>query len=266
MKTADRYSRQSFLGPDAQDRIEQAIVGVVGLGGGGSHVVQQLAHIGVQRYVLYDHDAVEDTNLNRLVGATEADESAKQPKTEVAERLIRGLQSQAQITSFQQRWQDEPLPLRACDLVFGCVDGAATKRDLEAMMRRYLIPYIDIGLDVHQAKGEPPVMAGQVALSMPGDLCLQCMGVITDAALAVEGRRYGDAGPRPQVVWANGVLASTAVGLAVDLLTDWTGRLRRAVYLEYFSNDGTVRPSPRLAYAPTVCRHYSLTELGDPAI
>ena len=69
MKMTERYSRQSFLGPDAQERIERAVVGVVGLGGGGSHIVQQLAHIGFQRYVLYDDDAVEDTNLNRLIGS-----------------------------------------------------------------------------------------------------------------------------------------------------------------------------------------------------
>lgn len=264
--TTDRYSRQSFLGPDAQDRIERAVVGVVGLGGGGSHVVQQLAHIGFQRYVLYDHDVVEDINLNRLIGATEEDAAVKRSKVEVAVRLIGGLQPHAQISPLQKRWQEEPLPLRACDLVFGCVDGPATKRDLEAMMRRYLIPYIDVGLDVHQAIGEQPVMAGQVALSMPGDLCLRCMGVITDAALATEGRRYSDADPHPQVVWANGVLASTAVGIAVDVLTDWTGGLRRAVYLEYFGNDGTVRPSPRLEYAPSTCQHYLLTEVGDPSI
>lgn len=264
--TTERYSRQSFLGSDAQNRIERAVVGVVGLGGGGSHVVQQLAHIGFQRYVLHDHDAVEGSNLNRLIGATEADGTAKQPKIEVAERLIRGLQPQAQIVSFQQRWQDEPLPLRTCDLVLGCVDGPTTRRDLEAMTRRYLIPYIDIGLDVHHANGEPPIMAGQVAVSMPGDLCLCCMGIITDAALAAEGRRYGDAGPRPQVVWANGVLASTAVGLAVDLLTNWTGSLRQAVYLEYFGNEGTVCPARRLEHVPKHCKHYPLTNVGDPEI
>ncbi len=264
--TSGRYSRQSFLGPDAQDRIEQAVIGVVGLGGGGSHIVQQLAHVGFQRYVLYDYDAVDESNLNRLIGATEADASVELAKLEVAERLIRGLQAHAQVTPIHKRWQDEPLPLRGCDLVFGCVDGPATRRDLEAMMRRYLIPYIDIGLDVHHAQGEVPVMAGQVALSMPGDLCLRCMGVITDVALAAEGRHYGDAGSHPQVVWANGVLASTAVGLAVDVLTDWTGRLRHPIYLEYFSNDGTVRPSPRLEYAPSACKHYLLTVVGDPTI
>jgi len=242
------------------------VVGVVGLGGGGSHVVQQLAHVGFRRYVLYDPDVVEDSNLNRLVGATEADARARLPKTEVAGRLIRGPQPRAHIASHRKRWQEEPVPLRGCDLIFGCLDGAGIRRDLEATARRYLIPYIDIGLDVHRAEREPPVMTGQVALSMPGDLCLRCMGIINEVNLAAEGRRYGDAGPRPQVAWANGALTSTAVGVAVDVLADWTGRLRRAVYLEYVGNDGVIRPSPRMQHAPAICEHYPLTHVGDPML
>ena len=67
--SADRYSRQSFLGADAEERIARCTVAVPGLGGGGSHVVQQLAHIGFQNYIIYDGDRVEESNLNRLVGA-----------------------------------------------------------------------------------------------------------------------------------------------------------------------------------------------------
>jgi molybdopterin/thiamine biosynthesis adenylyltransferase len=48
-------------------------VGLAGLGGGGSHIVQQLAHIGFQRFVVYEGDVVEESNLNRLVGATSID-------------------------------------------------------------------------------------------------------------------------------------------------------------------------------------------------
>jgi ThiF family len=55
-------------------------VGLAGLGGGGSHIVQQLAHIGFQRFVVYDGDVVEESNLNRLVGATSIDVPAETPK------------------------------------------------------------------------------------------------------------------------------------------------------------------------------------------
>jgi molybdopterin/thiamine biosynthesis adenylyltransferase len=260
----DRYDRQSFLGAGSQSVIERAVVGVTGLGGGGSHVVQQLAHIGFQHYVLYDPDAVEETNLNRLVGATAADARAGTPKLAVARCVVAGLQPDASVERIPQRWQENPGPLRSCDVVVGCVDGFRERGELEAAARRYLIPLVDIGMDVHCVGDEPPRMSGQVILSTPGGYCMRCMRFLTDRALAREAERYGDAGPRPQVVWPNGVLASTAVGLVVDLLTDWTRSSNEVVYLEYDGNRGTVQPSSRLLYLPEgPCAHYPPDQVGD---
>ena len=74
--TADRFSRQSFLGSDSEQLIARCTVGVPGLGGGGSHIVQQLAHIDFKRYVLYEDDLTEESNLNRLVGTESRDARA----------------------------------------------------------------------------------------------------------------------------------------------------------------------------------------------
>jgi hypothetical protein len=49
-----RYQSQSFLGDGSHAIMERAMIGIVGLGGGGSHIVQQTAHIGFKRYALYD--------------------------------------------------------------------------------------------------------------------------------------------------------------------------------------------------------------------
>ena len=76
----ERTSRQSFLGPNSDHVIRSATAGLVGLGGGGSHIAQQLAHIGFQNFVIYDHDVIEDSNLNRLEGGTVADVEGERPK------------------------------------------------------------------------------------------------------------------------------------------------------------------------------------------
>jgi len=261
-----RSSRQSFLGPNSDRIVQSAMVGVVGLGGGGSHIVQQLAHVGFRHYVLYDADEIEDSNLNRLIGGTVADVKVTRPKTEIAARVIRLLQPEAQITVIRSRWQDDPLPLRTCDVIFGCVDGFAERRELEIAARRYLIPLIDIGMDVQPSVGgQPPRMGGQVILSMPGDLCMTCMDFLNDKTLAKEAAAYGAAGGRPQVVWPNGVLASTAVGIAVDLLTDWSRSLRRSVYLSYDGNANTMRPHVRMEYIKNEnCSHFLMGAVGDP--
>ena len=262
-----RFSRQSFLGADSDSIFAQARVGLVGLGGGGSHIAQQLAHLGFLNFVIYDGDIIEDSNLNRLVGGTEIDVEMKKPKVSIAERVIRGVSSQANIEQIQSRWQDNPQPLQTCDIVFGCVDGFLQRWELQVFSRRFCVPYIDIGLDVHNVGDEGPQMRGQVILTVPGGPCMKCIHFVDDENLSKEGARYGDAGIHPQVVWANGVLASTAVGLAVDLLTGWTRKKQalNVIYLSYDGNTGTVVPDRRLQYVTSgACQHFDASDVGAP--
>jgi hypothetical protein len=261
----ERYSRQSFLGPNADEQVAQCTLGFAGLGGGGSHVVQQCALIGFQRYILFDDDIVEESNLNRLVGAGTIDALAQTPKVHLAKTIIFSLQSRASVKGFASKWQEKPEALRECQIVFGCVDDYKGRQELEVVCRRYLMHYIDIGMDVHGK--ENPVIGGQVILSSPGGPCMRCMGFLTDEKLAQEAARYGTAGSRPQVVWPNGVLASTAVGLAVDLVTNWSRRCRSHAYLVYDGNEGTVRESATLLHRKNAaCPHFPGTDVGDPVL
>ncbi len=264
MDKSELFARQSFLGDEAL--LTEARIGVVGLGGGGSHVVQQMAHTGVGRFVLYDGDAIEATNLNRLVGGTARDVAMKMPKTMISERVIRGVTLDAEIVRCPARWQEDPVPLRGCDLIFGCVDSYRERWELQVLSRRFLIPYIDVGIDVLSAGCETPKIRGQVIVTVPGGPCMKCIHFVDDEALAKEAARYGDAGGRPQVVWANGVLASTAVGLGVDLLTGWTRQRPplNVVYLSYDGNLGTVAPDKRLKYVRSPCPHFPDHDVGDP--
>ena len=47
-------------------------------------------------------------------------------------------------------------------------------------------------------------MMGQTVLSHPKGPCFKCYNFITDEDLAKEAN-YGDAGVRPQVIWANSI-------------------------------------------------------------
>jgi len=261
----DSFSRQSFLGPNSQAQIENCVVGVAGLGGGGSHIVQQLAHLGFLKFVLFDRDRIEASNLNRLIGGTAEDVSNHRLKIEIAQRLIVGIRPAAEVEMIADIWQNCADVLKRCDVIFGCVDGFDQRRQLESTARRYLIPLIDIGMDVLVVEGSPPEISGQVILSMPGEPCMTCMGFLNDHSLAREAARYGDAGINPQVVWSNGVLASTAVGLAVDLVTDWSKSLRKRAYLCYRGSTGTLTPHVRLDYLPPgPCPHHPTDGVGDP--
>lgn len=261
-------ARQSFLGADSEGTLAAPRVAIVGLGGGGSHIAQQLAHVGVGQFVLIDPDRIEASNLNRLVGATTKDVAKARLKVEIVAKRMKAINPRAKIKVIAQPWQEPGAAeyLRDCDAIFGCVDSFATRRDLEAAARRYVIPYIDIGMDVYPLPGGEFSISGQAVLSLPGHLCLWCLGFLTDELIRTEAQNYGAAGGKPQVVWPNGVLASTAVGVFIQLFTPWHKSHQPVLYLEYDGNAPEVRSSPRLPYVEgKTCKHFSgVNSIGDP--
>jgi len=264
VKTADRYDRQSFLGAHSSTIIKETMVGVVGLGGGGSHVVQQLAHLGFRNFVLCDHDRISESNLNRLVGGTSADVRVKRLKTTIAKRSIHRLDKNANVITHASKWEDSVESLIGCDLIIGCVDKFGARRDLEAFCRRHMIPYIDVGMDVDCLSNGRFEIYGQVILSMPGKPCMHCMGFLNEKVLGKEAQEYGAAGSKPQVVWSNGILCSAAVGVAVDLLTDWSKTCRHQIYLSFRGSELSLGSDKRLTLLKDgECPHFRMSQVGD---
>lgn len=255
------YDRQSFLGNNSQFLFENIRIGIVGYGGGGSHIGQQLAHIGVKNIIIFDFDRVEETNLNRMIGAWFTDIKKSLLKTDVAKRVIEKINLQARVTLINNKWQKSSEALQCCDVVFGCIDSYTERLQLESECRRFLIPFIDIGMDVHEEKGYS--MSGQIILSMPGMVCMSCYGFLTEEKLAKEAEKYGKVGGRPQVVWPNGVLASTAVGVCIDLVTGWTKEKDKLIYLSYDGNSGILSDHIRKKHVCKSCSHFSLKEIGS---
>lgn len=260
-----RLERQSFLGANSENILRSATVGIVGAGGGGSHIVQQFAHMGVGGYVIADPDFIEDTNTNRLIGGTLDDVAAARPKVDIAARMIRGLQPDVRIVLVPGKWQDAVDDFKQCDVIVGAVDSFKDRDELERFARRHLIPYVDIGMDVHAIGSAGHLVTGQVILSMPGEPCLRCCGLITDERLTQEAQRYGAAGSRPQVVWSNGVLASTAVSIVTQILTPWYERPPAFMFFDYDGNKGSITPNKRMAMLKgCACSHHPIDETGDP--
>ncbi|HTK31248.1 MAG TPA: ThiF family adenylyltransferase [Candidatus Saccharimonadaceae bacterium] len=261
---SERFSRQGFLGDHSEDILRSLMVGVVGVSGGGSHVVQQLAHVGVGHFQLYDPQRIDDSNLNRLVGATAADVDCAEWKTAIGRRVVEGVNPAADVIEIRNDWRNEAIRLRDCDVIVSCVDTYQARSELEVQARRYLIPHLDIGMDVHYQADNTHLLAGQLILSMPGRPCMRCVGFLREELLADEARRYGAAGSKPQVVWPNGILASLAVGVLVQLFTPWHRQLDLPVYLELDGNRNNVSRSNRLGAIGSTCSHFSETDLGDP--
>lgn len=259
------HTRQGFLGADAHGIIENAKIGIIGLGGGGSHVNQQLAHVGFKNFVYADSDKIELSNLNRLVGGTLDDVSKHRYKTEIAERIVRALHPDGVVDAVPKRWEAKTRELSVCDIIIGCLDGFAGRRDLEQFCRSRMIPLIDIGMVVKAAEANGPQIYGQAVVSMPGSHCLRCLGVITDENLAFEAGDYG-AGPEPQVVWTNGILGSAAVGYVMHLLTGWSQYNLPPQRLDLKGAEQTLSASRLVgSLAQVECCHFGIEDLGDPS-
>lgn len=258
-----RHSRQSFLGPDVDDVAAKSRVAIVGLCGGGSHVAQQLAHVGVANFNLVDHDTADDTNANRMVGLTHEEAQREDRKVDVIRRRILAINPAANVTAHPARWETVSDQLKNCTAIFGCVDSYRVRDELERFARRYLVPYIDVGMDVHGDNGGFAI-TGQVILSLPGRPCMRCFGFITEERLAEEARKYGDAGGKPQVVWPNGVLASTAVAKFMQLVLPWNSSISPPLFTEYDGNRLLLQPSNKTKIVRSVCPHFDGSEtLGD---
>jgi hypothetical protein len=261
LKSEEIYKRQSFLGPFSQALMKRLKIGVVGAGGGGSHVNQQLAHVGFGQFNVFDPQRIESSNLNRMVGAIFGDIRKRALKVGIAYRTIKAIFPEAVVIKIPRNWQEQPEYLQECDFVIAGVDTFQDRANLERECRRYLIPMLDMGMDVYEINQQFS-MSGQVQLSMPGMPCMFCNGFLTKENLSDEAKRYGDAGGRPQVVWHNGKLASTAVGVLVDMVSGWTNQFDRFVYLVSDEHDGTIMDHPRVKSLPSECTHYPISQAG----
>jgi molybdopterin/thiamine biosynthesis adenylyltransferase len=241
-----RYDRQELLfGRPGQERIEKLKVGIVGLGGLGSHVAQQLSYLGVRRYVLVDGDRVTVSSLNRLVGAGEDDHVRALWKVEVAKRLIRFVRPGAEVEALPQ-WLDADASrrLEQTDVVFGCVDDDLPRLRLTELGARSQVPYIDLASDTGYSDGGP-WYGGRVVIALDGRGCLSCLGLLDQRAMArsamtpeqraEDDRLYGVRGSAlaeggPSVVSVNGVVASLSVTEFMAWATGLRPPLRHLVY------------------------------------
>jgi len=240
-----RFDRQILLfGAAGQEKIAATRVAIVGLGGLGSHVAQQLGYLGVRSFALVDGDRVSVSNLNRLIGATVEDAEEGQPKVAVAARTIRSIEHGASIDTLDASFVSAEgyALLGGADFVFGCIDSDAHRLILNEFCQVHSKPYMDVATDMGTNQGV--WFGGRILFSLNGEMCLSCKGLLDQEtirnAFSTAGQRdeetriYGvpSAGltTGPSVVSLNGILASAAV---TEFLVEVTG-IRPAIRsLEY---------------------------------
>ncbi len=221
----DRQARA--LSRSGDSVVAKLIVGVVGMGGTGSPVVEQLLRLGVAELVVIDPDEVTETTLSRGAGFAETD--VGRPKVDIAAALACRIGGPTKVTTVMG---DVTIPgeadrLLGCDVVVCATDNHASRLVLNRFAFRELIPVIDCGVLVDcDADGLAGVFA-RCTWVAPGAPCLLCLGRIdaeraaaelldADEAARLAGEGYvpelGE--PDPSVV----TFATLAASLAASVL------------------------------------------------
>ncbi len=245
-----KYDRQILaIGEEGQRKIQNTKVAIVGLGGTGSQVVQSLAYLGVNEFILVDDDHVEETNLNRLIGGNGKLKGRK--KTEVAAAQIKLINETAETTTlssnlFSKEVFDEIL---TANIVFGCLDNDSARLVLNEICCAHKITLIDTATEIIRHNSHID-FGGRVIVCPPGEYCLLCAGQIdterakhelesaaTRAIKEKHGYGLGDTSPAPAVVSLNGVIANLAT---TEFMFMVAGIRKPNLHLTYHASRGHV--------------------------
>jgi molybdopterin/thiamine biosynthesis adenylyltransferase len=195
-KTDDRYDRQVRLfGAAGQARLGALHVAVIGAGGGGSILIEQLAHLGVGTITAIDFDAVKRHNLSRIMGATETDAQNAVKKVTVAQRLVHTIDQSINFRAIDGDIADKSTAalLAAADYMFLATDTATARLVANAVSQAFLIPLIQIGAKVEtRENGEIEQIYTAVRPVLPRRGCLACAGLIDPIALQREAATPGE--------------------------------------------------------------------------
>lgn len=243
----DRFDRSiRTLGQEGQQELASTHVAVVGCGGLGSVLIEELARLGVQEFTLVDSDVVEESNLPRLVGAMR--EHVDRPKVEVLENHLWHIAPNCEVAAVQSPVQEAEDQLEDVDVIMAGVDQVRARMWLNEFAVRTLTPYIDAGVIIETDDTDTGAVAsemhGFIQTVVPGVTgCFACL----DRGDQEQARRErlseeeleeqveqgyveeSELAPEPAVIQLNGAVASMAVNEFSKLVTGFdvpTGFLR----------------------------------------
>jgi hypothetical protein len=188
---AGRRNRQAF-GKGTIARLQRLSAAVVGCSGTGSLVVEQLARLGIGKLVLVDPDFVEEKNLNRILNTGKEDAYlAKSKVFALASAIARmGLGQEVVPLQMNLLTRKAVTEVAACDVLFGCTDGAEARHVLNRLATFYLIPYFDVGVRLDaDGMGGISNISGAIHYLQPGGSSLLSREVYTMEQVEAEELR-----------------------------------------------------------------------------
>jgi len=206
-----RLNRTALLLDEGQmERLKNAHVMLLGLGGVGSYAAEALARGGIGKMTIVDNDEVAASNLNRQLPALSS--TVGMLKTEVVAQRLRDLAPDLELTAVNAFYLPEaPVPVpEDCTMVVDAIDTTSAKLHLAQVCQERGIPLVScMGMgnrldptqirigDVYETSGCPLCRVMRHELRKCGISALRCVYSVEPSITPRHGSDAEQKGTRP---------------------------------------------------------------------
>jgi ThiF family/Prokaryotic homologs of the JAB domain len=274
------FSRQILaFGEGFQEFLRTLHIGVVGLGGTGSAICEQLIRLGAGRLTVCDPQLFEASNINRVYGSRMSDHNT--PKSRIAERQSADIGLGTDLRPLRGAITDLPVvkEFKGCDVIFGCTDDEWGRAILTRLSSYYLIPVFDMGVKIDSENGNIKSVRGRVTTLIPGSPCLYCRGVVTQDGIDADilsktnpeeyerRRRDGYVAELPEtapaVIMFTSTVAATAVSEMLHRFTGYMGTDRKSTEVIHRFDESKISTNSKAAVEGCWCTGSASYGVGD---
>lgn len=138
----ERYTRNfNSLSYEDQIILNNSKIAIVGLGGLGGYILENLLRIGIRNFHLIDKDIFEITNLNRQLLSTQ--DNLGKNKVDIALERAKSIDHKVNIKIFKEKLNENSFSLlNGVQLVMDGLDSIEGKLDLESLCDKMDLPLI----------------------------------------------------------------------------------------------------------------------------